>query len=171
MCVTTDQTRKQIQHDCALPGVARRYRWVDHASLVQLAKNQFSSLPVSSKPTVLGRGLYPKTDFWAPNCASGTIRYPRSTLCLQPRVWVGVRRLLPDARAPVRVPTPLLAPEPYHLSKQPRKLIHEFLDLVFGHESVGDLFRLGEFGQLGRPGALHAPRADTDEHRADRGWG
>ena len=50
---------------------------------------------------MLGRGLYPKTDFWARNRASGTIRRPRSTLPLQPRVWGGVRRLLPDARAPV----------------------------------------------------------------------
>ena len=36
---------------------------VDHASLVQLAEKHFSSLPVSPKPTGLGRALYPKTDF------------------------------------------------------------------------------------------------------------
>ena len=90
-------------------------------------------------------------------------------------------RLLPDARAPVRVrqlgplarrvPTPLIAPEPYHLREQPRKLIHELLDLVLGHGSVGDLFRLGELGQLGRPCTLYAPRVDADEHRTDRGRG
>src|SRR5258706_9258240 len=36
---------------------------VDHASLVQLAEKHFFSLPVTPKPTVLGRALYPKTDF------------------------------------------------------------------------------------------------------------
>ena len=42
--------------------------------------------------------------------------------------------------------------------------MHELLDLVLGHGSVGDLFR-----QHGRHGALHAPRVDADAHRADRG--
>ena len=92
---------------------------------------------------------------------------------------VELARLLPDARAPIRVrqlgplplrvSTPLPASEPYHLREQPRKLIHELLDLVLGHGSVGDLFRPGELGQLGAPGAPHAPRVDADEHRADRG--
>ena len=84
------------------------------------------------------------------------IRVPQSTLRSHE---VELSRLLLDARAPVhvrrlgllarRVPTPLIAPEPYHLREQPRKLIHPLLDLVLGHGSVGDLFRLGELGQLG----------------------
>ena len=63
--------------------------------------------------------------------------------------------------------SPLLSSRlPHILSAQ---LIHELLDLV--HGPVGDLFRLGELGQLGRPGTLHAPRMDADEHRTDcRGY-
>ena len=34
---------------------------IDHASLVQLAEEHFSSLPGPHKPTVLERALYPKT--------------------------------------------------------------------------------------------------------------
>ena len=95
----------------------------------------------------------------------------------QSREWGWSLKLLPDARAPVRVrqreplaprvPSPLLAPAPYPLREQPREVIHELLDLVLGHGPVGDLFRLGELGQLGRPGTLHAPRMDADAHRTD----
>ena len=36
---------------------------INHASLVQLAENHFSSLPGPPKPTVLERALYPNTNF------------------------------------------------------------------------------------------------------------
>ncbi len=145
---------------------------VDHASLVQLAEKHFSSLLVAQL-TALGRALYPKTDFVG---ADVRIRDDTMPTVNFARAVEGVGWSSPDY-FPMPVlhsvfgnwdrslgASPLLSS--HHLREQPRKLIHELLDLVLGHGSVEDLFRLGE---LGRPGALHAPRVDALEHRDGRG--
>src|SRR5258706_13692164 len=109
---------------------------VDHASLVQLAEKHFSSLPVTPKPTVLGRALYPKTDFVGAEARIRDDTIPSVNFALAVEGMGGARQTTPpDTRAPVRgrplgpltrrVPTPLLACEPYHLREQPRKLVHE----------------------------------------------
>src|SRR5258706_9064961 len=56
------QSIKRADLEAYIKDGTRRYSGVDHDSLVQLAERRFSSLPVSPKPTVLGRALYPRTD-------------------------------------------------------------------------------------------------------------
>ena len=121
------------------------------------------SLQVSPKPTVLRRAV-PEGRLCERRSAHPGQYDAHGQLSVRSRGrGVEFTRLLPDARAPVRlrqlsplarrVPTPLLAPEPYHLHEQPRKFIHELLDLVLGHGPVRiyfvseNLVNLDDLGQ------------------------